>query len=194
MLGCMKPLSRLTLRRFALLGARGLGAAGLTLAAALPAGALGLTAGYYGETVTHPGLLVGVEQGLGPLAGGEVLTAGHLGFYAHPGYADVRFARTELALRWKLPGAFDLEAAAGIGLMQSRAAGDLYVASSTGAPERTFDLGRPAWMPALALGVGRTWEGLGRSFGRLEVFGQYPYNGYLLPHAALSLGWTWRMP
>ena len=166
----------------------------LTGAAATPAGAVGLSAAYYGETVTHPGLMLGAEHALSPLAGGQLLAAGHLGVYAHPGYAQALFARSELALRWPLPGAFDLEAAAGLGLLHARVAGDLYVVGPSGAPERAFDLGSPALMPSLAFGLGRTWEGFGRSFGRLEVFGQYPYNGYVLPHAALALGWTWGTP
>lgn len=194
MLGCMSAFHPATVARMAAHLSGVLGAGAIALANPLPAHALGLTVGYYGETVTHPGLLLGAEQRIAPLAGADLLTTGHLGAYVHPGYAQVFFARSELALRWPLPGAFDIEAAAGLGVMQSRVDGDLYAVGPTGAPERTFDLGRPAWMPSLALGVGRTWDHFGRAFGRLELFGQYPYNGYVLPHAALSLGWTWRMP
>lgn len=193
MLGCMKAPSSLVGGRL-IPSLAGLALAGAAISTPVPAEAIGWTAAYYGETVTHPGLMLGAEHRLAPLAGGQLLAAGHLGYYVHPGYTQALFARSELALRWPLAGAFDLEAAAGLGLLHSRVAGDLYVVGPSGAPERAFDLGSPALMPSLALGLGRNWEGYGRSFGRLEVFGQYPYNGYVLPHVALSIGWSWGTP
>ncbi|MNS11055.1 hypothetical protein D3C72_425860 [compost metagenome] len=156
---------------------------------------LPLTIAYFGETVTHPGLLVGTEHKAWEAGWHRAFLAANMGGYRHPGNHTGLFLDGGLGYRLTLPVGLSLEAMAGLGYLHTVLDGRVFAPGPNGGVEAVTDLGRPAWMPSAAVGVGLDAGGLGlpgsRVFTRLQLFGQYPFNTYVLPHVALQVGLTW---
>lgn len=155
---------------------------------------LPITLAYFGETATHPGLLIGTEHKAWEAGGHRAFLAAQLGGYRHPGNHTGVFLDGHLGYRRTWPSGLSLETLVGLGYLHTLLDGPVFAAGPSGV-EAVTDGGRPAWMPSLTLGCGVDGAGLGlretRLFARLQLFGQYPYNGTLLPHAATQLGATW---
>ena len=162
-----------------------------------PRAALPLTIAYFGETVTHPGLLVGTEHKAWETGWHRAFLAAHMGGYRHPGNHTGLFLDGALGYRLTLPVGLSVEAMAGLGYLHTLLDGRVFAPGPNGGVEAVTDLGRPAWMPSATLGMGLDAGGLGlrdtRVFTRLQLFGQYPFNTYVLPHVALQVGLTWNV-
>jgi hypothetical protein len=143
-------------------------------------------ASYFGDTVTHPGLVLGLERPLGPWA----FLAGQAGGYLHPQNHSAVLATAEVGARAGLPAGFSVDLAVGAGVLYTWLAAPAY---TTGAVP-LYDPGHPAIGPTAALGLGYELPGGRRAFARLVGFGEYPYNTYMLPHAALQVGMQWGRP
>lgn len=150
-------------------------------------GRLRLTLAYFGETLTHPGVMIGAEQAFWRYRGHELLTATNFGAYHHAGNHNGLFLNGELGYRFTFPARISTEALIGAGMLHSALPGDVYLPGQT-SPSR--DGGRMAFMPSGTLGVGYTL-GDKRLFARLQGFGQAPYNTYTLLHLATQVGMTW---
>lgn len=170
------------------------GMAFILAATGLPAVAAPLTVAYFGETATHPGLLLGTEHKAWEAGWHRTFLAANVGGYRHPGNHLGLFAEGALGYRLTFPSGLSLESLVGLGYLHTVLDGPVFAAGPAGV-EPVTDGGRPAWMPSVTLGAGLDGAGLGladtRLFTRLQLFGQYPYNAYVLPHVATQVGMTW---
>jgi hypothetical protein len=151
-----------------------------------------LSLAYFGETLSHPGAIVGTELGLASDDRHALLVTLNVGSYLHLKNHVGVFASSELAYRLTLPVGLVLEAMIGLGYLHTFLQGALYAADATGAVHAVTDVGRPAFMPTASLGVGldlaqKQGPPL-TAFVRLTGFGQYPFNERMLPHAAVQVG------
>ena len=146
-----------------------------------------LTVAYFGETLLHPGLMVGTERRFWQAGWHEVLGTTNLGAYQHAGNHNGIFLNGELGYRLTFPGGLSAEALAGAGVLYTHLPGDIYL---PGQNDPSRDGGRPTFMPSAAVGLGYAL-GDSRLFARLQAFGQYPYNTYTLLHVASQVGMTW---
>lgn len=164
------------------------------VAATQDAAPLRLSVAYFGETATHPGLIVGFEHRAWEAGWHQAVLGANLGGYRHPGNHMGLFLDGALGYRLTFPSRLSLEAFVGLGYFHTRLDGQVFAAGPAGV-EAVTDWGRPALMPSLALGCGVDADRLGlagtRAFTRLKLFGQYPYNAYTLPHVATQVGLTW---
>ena len=73
--------------------------------------------------------------------------------------------------------------------------GDVYIREDTGKVKKTIGWGHPHLMVSSSLGIG--WESpeeISRTyFLRMVAFGEYPYNGILLPHLGLHAGVVFKL-
>lgn len=148
-----------------------------------------VTVAYFGETLAHPGLMVGTERSVWRGGWHELLAATNLGGYQHAGNHNGLFLNGELGYRMTLPAGLSAEALAGAGVLYTMLPGDVYLPSSSPS-EPGRDGGRPTFMPSATVGLGYAL-GDSRLFARLQAFGQYPYNTYTLLHLASQVGVTW---
>ena len=154
---------------------------------------LPVTAGYFGETLAHPGLYVGTERSLAMGFGVEYGVGG----YVHYRYQSALFA--SVAMSWRLTTAvgYTFSLAVGIGYLHAfRSGGPTYTVYDSGQVEETTDWGSPSFMPSFKLGLlgwdFRTRAGLPwRVSADAIAFGQYPINDFMMPHAALLVSATY---
>lgn len=156
-------------------------------------------AAYFGEMALHPGVTVAVERTLrswgrrpGLVAHGFFSEA-DLGTYWHARYATGLFVSTDLGYRLVFVRGFRLEGLVGIGYLHTFDDGAVYEAMG-GQVSTVAGAGHPALMLSALIGVG--WDftvGDHAPFSlflRVGSFGQYPYNGAVLPHLEAQLGFS----
>ena len=159
---------------------------------------LALTASYFGEVGTHPGLALGVDYTLAHLGDAhEVFVRGQVGGYLHPRLYWAAFAGGEVG--WRSTTSFGLrgEVALGLAYLHTILASPVYAVGSDGQATATTDLGHPGVMPSATLGVG--WD-FGRRTGvplavmlRPIVFWQFPVNQSALVHFGGLLSFTYTL-
>ncbi|HEX8576589.1 MAG TPA: hypothetical protein VF677_09890 [Flavobacterium sp.] len=154
-----------------------------------------ITIGYFGETITHPGLFAGYEHNLMPQKRYQLLLALNLGGYIHQNNHTGLFSEVGIGQRFNFRSGFLLEQYVGMGYLHTFLnGGPIYEVNDNGVVSETSNKGRSHVMPSVSLGLG--WN-LARSkklpllvFVRPRVFWQYPFNSYALPHVALQVGIT----
>lgn len=153
---------------------------------------------YYGETITHPGVKLGV--GLPIAEGGWHLAYGafNLGAFHHERNSDSVFANAELGYQLTFPIGLLVDVAIGAGYLHTFAAGPVYAVEG-GAVRRVANLGQPLFMPSVSLGLG--WRFVnGPGGGPLEVtvkpffFTEYPRDHLLIGTVGLEVGLAWTLP
>lgn len=147
-----------------------------------------ITIGYFGESLTHPGINGGIEWV--PLRRGPIslMLAAESGFYVHPQNHSALFAQGIVGFRAKASFGLTGTLTLGSGYLHTFRGGDVY--NDRG--ERILDLGRPNFMPSAGLEGSWTVAAIGRwavsPFLRLFLFGQFPYNDGLLMRGAIIIG------
>jgi len=154
---------------------------------------IGFTAGYFGETVTHAGMNVGIEHYPHQSDRHQMILAGNVGGYVHPRNNTSLFIRAQWGQRLNFKSGLFLDQFIGLGyLHQFVHGGDLYEVKPNGAVVKTPDSGQPLVMPSISLGTGydfsKTTAYCMKVYLRPELFWKAPFNGYYLTHFALTTG------
>ena len=124
------------------------------------ANAWSVSAAYFGEFLSHPGVVVGAERSLGtwgrrPGLDHHGFFAGpHLGAYWHPRNAVGVFLAGNLGYRLVFKHGFLFEAAAGIGYLHTFDDGTVYEVGSAGQVSTVTAAGHPNLIVSGGLGVG----------------------------------------
>lgn len=152
-----------------------------------------LLVGYYGETVTHPGLTVGVERALLQTEKYQVILAADAGGYVHVRNNSSLFVRVRSGQRRTFRNGLFLDHFLGLGYLRHFThGGETYEVLPNGAVVEVNNAGRSMVMPSVALGTGYDFarrRGTGVSvYVRPELFWKAPFNGYYLTHFALHAG------
>lgn len=148
---------------------------------------------YYGETVTHPGLNLGIE--ITPYKSDmyQIVFSANMGAYVHNRNNTSFFVRSQWGQRATFKSGIFIDHFLGFGyLHQFTHGGDVYEVLPNGEIVENSTKGNPKFMPSIALGVGYDLSKKhGHSiafFLRPELFWKAPFNGYYLTHFAINAG------
>jgi len=148
---------------------------------------------YFGEMLVHPGIEIDYEN---TFFKSFNFTAG-LGAYIHQRNHIGLFVNSGLNWRHTFPIGYSMEFGLGLGYLHTwEHGGDTYAVDDNGNISIKSKYGHPHFMPFVKLGL------LGWDFRKktniplrlnadIIVFGQYPFNNYMMPHAALKVGATY---
>ena len=140
---------------------------------------------------TNPGISLGIDRSIALRGGSEIYVPLNLTFYLHPKNSRVFYLNAGIGYRLQSRGRFFAAGSLCLGYLHSFVDGDLYTGNG-GAVGRVRDHGQAGFMPYVDLRLGL--DRLDGRFRRLApyvqvmAFGQYPYNGYVLPHFGFQLG------
>jgi hypothetical protein len=152
-----------------------------------------LTIAYFGETIVHPGVYIGSEHSLN---NAFIVSLG-IGTYLHYRHHRGFFVYGIINWRKTFSFGYGMEYGFGLGYLHTwEHGGKTYVVDDYGNVREKNNWGRPSLMPILRLGV-FNWDFRKntnmplRLFYDIVIFGQYPYNNYIMPHIALKIGGTY---
>lgn len=152
---------------------------------------LKIQAGFMIHNFTNPGVSIDLDVMLLQKRDREIYVPINTVFYLHPKNSRVFYINTGIGYRWHSKGILFLSTSLCLGYIHSFVDGDLY-AERNGEIVKIADTGQPGIMPYADFTVGMDFfEDQTHQFSpffKLLGFGQYPYNGYMLPHFGFQLG------
>ena len=148
---------------------------------------------YFGETIIHPGFEIGYENAF---YNGFNFTVS-IGFYIHQRNHTGFYFNSGINWRHTFPVGYSMEFGIGFGYLHTFVhGGDTYTVDDNGDIFVKPNYGRSNFMPLIKLGL-FGWD-LRNNAGipiriNLDViiFGQFPYNNFIMPHIALKTGTTY---
>ena len=149
--------------------------------------------GYFGEILTHPGLVLEYEIEHPQSDRFSLISKSNLGYYNHARNHQAIFLEGQLGLKRNLNTHWFLENAIGIGVMLPWLNAPVYKVSDQGEVQESSKSMNPDFMPSFSLGIGydfNTGERKNAVWLRPKIFWQYPYNTLPLPHIAMQIGYT----
>lgn len=151
-----------------------------------------LAIGYFGELITHPGLTVSLELPFYENGGNQLFITVRCGGYFHYLNHTALFVGSEFGYRYTFKNGLDIHTMIGVGYMHKFLGGTIYEVTDSGELVVVSDYDSPHFMPNLAFGFGYTFVKDSKNpinlYSRIEIFGEYPYNTYILPLLATSIG------
>jgi hypothetical protein len=148
-----------------------------------------VTLSYFGEMITRPGAIIGLEWYLLKGGGHSLSLELDAGTRIYPRNNNAFFVLPELSYRFTFSPGFFLSAAIGAGCMLSYLAGDVYEYQD-GQAVLIANKSSLYFMPDLNLGIG--WDFSRNNLApitfalKFHAFGEYPYNTFILPCLALQ--------
>jgi len=148
---------------------------------------------YFGETLVHPGIEISYENTFFKTFN---FTVG-IGAYIHQRNHVGLFVNSGLNWRHTFSIGYSMEFGLGLGYLHTwEQGGDTYTVDDNGNVSVKPKYGHPHFMPVIKLGL------LGWDFrkktnvplrlnGDIIIFGQYPFNNFMMPHVALKVGATY---
>jgi len=148
---------------------------------------------YYGETLTHPGLLLGIEYIPHSSGNYQMILGLDLGGYVHRRNNKSLFTRGKWGQRITAKNGLFVDHFLGLGyLHQFVHGGELFEVLPNGAIVEIPDKGQSRFMPSISLGAGYDFsKKTTKNFSLYlspELFWKAPFNGYYLTHFALNTG------
>ena len=156
-------------------------------------GVIPINVSYFGDTIINPGIEIGYENTFFRSLNFTV----SIGSYIHQRNHAGLFLNTGLNWRHTFPIGYSMEFGLGLGYMHTWPhGGNIYTVDGSDNVSVKPNYGRPHFMPSVKLGL------LGWDFRKktniplrlnsdIIIFGQYPFNNYMLPHIALKIGGTY---
>ncbi len=159
-------------------------------------GSIIVYAGYFGEQITHPGIQAGSDVTLFTNGKTDIFAGIQAGYYYHRLNSHGIFTQALIRSQRTFSSGFFLDAALGAGYLHSIPGGKVYEVVN-GSTVEVKNGGNPNFMPSLSLGAGyKFWQKtplpLALSFNT-GIFGEYPFNTYLLPRVFISLTCFYRL-
>ena len=157
----------------------------------------GISVYYLGETVSHPGLVVGIVHPLSQSSWYQLGVSLDIGGYVHPRNHYAAFLRSSLSNRITAGFGLYAELGFGAGFFHTWAAGEVFARQLDGCIAKIANYGYPHAMISADLNIGFDFAKLDilplGVFLGLSVLGEYPFNGFLLPHVAAQAGVSWKL-
>jgi len=154
---------------------------------------LPINVSYFGDTLINPGIEIGYENTFWRSFNYTV----SIGTYVHQRNHTGLFLEAGINWRHTFPIGYSMEFGLGLGYLHTwEHGGDTYVVDDNGNVSVNPKYGHPHFMPSVKLGlIGWDFREKTNIPLRLNadiiIFGQYPFNNYMLPHAALKIGGTY---
>ena len=154
-----------------------------------------VTFGYFGETITNPGLFFGYEYNLRPQKRYQLHLSANAGGYHHSHNHTGLFSELQIGQRYTFGSGVFVEQLLGVGYLRTfLSGGKIYEVTEQGVVSEASNSGRGHFMPSLSLGFGLNLAQKDKAplllFLRPKAYLQYLYNGYALPHIAVLIGVT----
>jgi len=150
---------------------------------------------YFGDFITHPGLMIGTQSELRRTPRYQMYYTLNTGIYTHRKNHNAFMLSSEIANRLSTKKGLFGELLLGGGYLHTWPQGDVYIREDDGGVKQSTDWGRPHLMVSSSLGIG--WQSPKEDsrayFLRIVAFGEYPYNGIILPHLGLHAGIAFKM-
>lgn len=151
-----------------------------------------LSLGYYGELLSHPGVISTLELPLYDNQKSNLFWTVRAGGYNHYLSYSALFVGSEIGYRYTWKSGFNLHTLVGLNYMHKFLDSPVYEFSEDGILTEVSDVGSSHFMPSVGFGMGYTLlKGTDNPmtiFSRTEFFGEYPYNTYILPHVTTCFG------
>ena|GEM_PF-2555405 len=150
---------------------------------------------YFGETVTHPGLTLGIERNLWEKKKLKLISSANIGWYTHPRHHCAAFLNIEGGFRSTTSFGLYSDFFLGIGYHHSWVNGDVYVSDGGDDVKIIRDAGRPHLMTNVSFGLG--WDFSKKTSSHTKLFIRikpmfiYPVNNNMLIQAAAMVGVIW---
>lgn len=156
------------------------------------------TAGYFGETITHAGVLLGIEYCPYGNAKYQMVLATNIGGYVHIRNNTSLFLREQWGQRTTFKSGVFIDQFIGLGYLHHFASGGkIFEVLPNGAVVNIPNSGRPMIMPSVAVGAGYNLKKVSGInlvvYFRPELFWKAPFNGYYLTHFALNAGFLFKL-
>lgn len=153
---------------------------------------LSLKAAYYGETLRHPGMLIGIDYALFKNSWFSLHSDADLGFYVHRWNHIATFFKLSIGTRYTTNDGILFDFNIGAGYLHTFPDGTVYKKDNSNNLIKAASTGYPHFMPTVSFLFG--WDASKRTklpfsiyFGP-EVFLEYPFNHGILPHAVITVG------
>lgn len=150
-----------------------------------------ITVSYYGELLTHPGLLVTGEYHLVENGRSVLFTDFRVGGYNHFMNHTAIFIGAELGYRLDIGTLFGFEVNSGVNYFHKWVDGDIYKISGD-TVEKIDNWGSSHILPNITLGfsinMGKRNDKPLTFLVATELFGEYLFNSYMLPHLSINIG------
>ncbi len=165
---------------------------------AMSAGAqtrLNLGGGYFGQTLSHPGVVLEFELEHSYSERASVPVRFDLGAYVHPRYHTGLFLDANVGFRQYFRSGLFVEEGIGAGILESWVHSDqVYMVDDAGSVTETSRINPPDFMPSLTLGLGynltRDSEKGNLIWLRPKIYWQVPYKNSSTYNFALQVGFT----
>jgi len=145
---------------------------------------------YFGDFITHPGLMIGTQNDLRIKSRHQMYYTLNTGIYTHRKNHNAFILSSEIANRLSTKKGLFGELLLGGGFLHTWPQGDVYIREDDGGVKKSRGWGHPHLIVSSSLGMG--WQSPKENsrayFLRIVAFGEYPYNGILLPHLGLHTG------
>lgn len=157
---------------------------------------LAINVGYFGDFITHPGLLLGINYDLLQNPNHSLWTSIEAGGYVHPKNHWGVVANLIVTYQFTFDGGFFLETSLGGGYLHTFPDGKAYMVDGSTVTEVRHS-GYSHAMPRFAIGMGyKFYKNSDFPFGitwNIGTFGQYPYNSVMLPHIYTQLSMVYTL-
>jgi hypothetical protein len=154
--------------------------------------------GYFGHTLTHPGLVVEVEWEQMYTEKASLPLFVGAGAYLHPRNHYGVFLEAGAGLRQYLPSGLFFEERMGLGVLQTFLHSDaVYEVDESGQVNEGSRSNQPDFMPSVSLGLGYNFsQGEGKQnllWIRPKLYFQMPHKTFSNYHLALQVGYTFTL-
>lgn len=166
---------------------------------------IGVYVSYFGESITHPGLKLGMEYSIWNKTGvrnkkngkqlpyrRELLLIGSLSGYVHPRNHVGMLLGGEIGYRNVRKKGFMYEASAGIGYLHTFLQGDTYTVNDHSKVDQVSLAGQPNLSFLLSVGIGKDYRLVHNKpwawHIKTTAFTQYPYGSKFMYHYAMEVG------
>jgi hypothetical protein len=148
---------------------------------------------YFGETLIHPGFVVGYENNFHKWFNYTL----SVGTYVQQRHHTGLFFEAGINWRYTFSFGYSIELGVGLGYLHTwQHGGKTYTVSDDGVVSEKMVLGSPSFMPSIKLGL-LGWDFRKKTNVPLRInidgiiFGQLPYNNGFMPHFAIKSGATY---
>ena len=156
---------------------------------------LNIGGGYFGHTVTHPGVVVEFELEKMYSEKASIPIRMDMGFYSHPRNHNGLFLDLNIGFRRYYKSGLFLEESIGVGVLQRILNADgVFEVDAEGNVTEVSRFDAPDFMPSLTLGIGynltKNKETQNLIWLRPKIFWQYPHKTSSTFNPAVQVGFT----
>ena len=151
--------------------------------------------GYFGQTVTHPGIVIEMEYETNVSSTMSLPLRVDLGFYNHPRNHTGLFIDANYGFRRYYKSGLFLEESIGIGVLGSAINTDVFKVDDNGVVSETSKLNPLQLMPSITLGIGfnltkSNEKSMNLIWIRPKISWEYPHKDTASFSPALQIGFT----